>query len=150
MVRMKRLVDITVRDISALGAIPASLALAVLFLLLGETRLCVLLLTGYAIIYAIILPIRAIHHKDRPRRVGYADYLEKLAAGTFPSVHAFRATFIAVLLSMHYATMWMIIVFAIYAVLVIGTRVYLKRHFWMDVLVGAILGALLGIGLSLA
>ena len=75
--------------------------------------------------------------------------MEKLDASSFPSIHAARATFLFIILSKFlfvgdiYGAFLGFMLF-----LVFYSRVYLKKHYWIDVIVGGVVGWLVGIILT--
>jgi len=131
------------RDLSALGSTLffAILIIALLFNGLSGTALRVFL--GYVLISAIAAVIRWAYFSERPEPQSYSNWLEKLDAGSFPSIHAARVQMAAVLLSAQFPNAYLIALFSLLAVLVMVSRVFLKRHSPRDVIAGQLLGAIL-------
>ena len=67
----------------------------------------------------------------------------KIDASSFPSVHSMRAIFMAIIISKFFANPIMIIFLLLWALIVSYSRVYIKKHYWIDIIVGLIIGILL-------
>lgn len=66
--------------------------------------------------------------------------MEKIDAGSFPSIHASRITISFIFLSLTLSDPVVKIVLIVYVLAVYASRVILKRHFPTDVIGGAIIG----------
>lgn len=90
------------------------------------------------------LALKYIFFKDRPNRVEFKNFWTRLEASSFPSIHASRTAVLAsfVFLQPHF-DIWIKIIFIFLALLVGYTRVYLKRHFWVDVMAGWLVGVII-------
>ncbi len=87
--------------------------------------------------------IKFFWHKPRPNGQKFKNGFEKIDAGSFPSIHASRISFIYLSLSyLHYlAQNLLLIPVFIMVILVVGySRTFLKKHFWFDVLAGYLFG----------
>ncbi len=87
--------------------------------------------------------IKIIFPKKRPNGQTYSTLLEKIDAGSFPSLHASRITLVYLTLFSNTENIVLKIVFILVILLVILSRIKLKKHFWTDVLGGFVLGVLL-------
>jgi undecaprenyl-diphosphatase len=129
--------DEVVRDFTALGDPIILLILLLLFIGIGESIGIILLL--WLLIEAIGIAIKLIFFKDRPKKMKKNNLLEKLDAGTFPSMHSSRSAFLYLVLftlvanPLKYLFIFMLIMVGI-------TRVLLKKHYIKDVIAGYILG----------
>jgi membrane-associated phospholipid phosphatase len=88
--------------------------------------------------------IKLIFFKNRPRAEKYTTVLSKIAASSFPSIHASR---LAVLLgySINTGIRADILIMLAVAVIIVGwTRVVIRKHDWIDVTVGWVFGLALG------
>jgi len=90
--------------------------------------------------------IKLVWYRPRPVPIAWSNWYEKINASSFPSIHAARlavfATFCILSERFDLYTLWIIIT----AALVVGiTRVVLKKHYWVDVIGGWVLGVLLTI-----
>jgi membrane-associated phospholipid phosphatase len=95
------------------------------------------------LIYSITFIIRMFYFKERPKKMEFNNILEKLDASSFPSVLAARATSLFIFSAIHFYDKYLIMVFAcLFWIIVCYSRIYLKKHDIIDVLVGVILGAL--------
>jgi membrane-associated phospholipid phosphatase len=87
--------------------------------------------------------IKLFFHKKRPNGQTYSGLLEKIDAGSFPSLHASRITLVYLTLFTNAENTILKCVFITVILLVILSRVKLKKHFWIDVLGGLVLGGIL-------
>lgn len=99
------------------------------------------LLKGFALIYLIGVPIKLLVFKNRPKKMKYKDFWEKFEASSFPSVHAARVVFLALVLCSRFNNnVFSALLFAV-AALVMYSRIHLKKHYWSDIIGGVITGA---------
>ena len=96
--RVKIIFDKFFEEITFLGGILFFLLFSILFLILGKPDMFFQLILGLIIIYVLTFLIRLFYFKARPKKVHYKNFLEKLDASSFPSVHAARITFISLFL----------------------------------------------------
>ncbi|MEK6905855.1 MAG: phosphatase PAP2 family protein [Nanoarchaeota archaeon] len=125
------------RDITAIGGLVASLLLILLFV---SSQLLMPLVAGSLIIASIIILIRIFYFKDRPKKEMHTNFVERIDASSFPSMHTARIFFLAILFSVYFANRYLTILCIIIAVLVSYSRIYLKKHDWIDVLGGVAVG----------
>jgi len=132
------------RDVSAFGGLPIAVVLVLIAFArtdwLGVTQLVV----GLALSYSVIIILRLLFFKRRPDKQQYRNKLQKIDAGSFPSLHALRASLLALILTSWLQHPGMNIIIWIAAFSVLPSRVYRKRHYWADVIVGFVLGILIG------
>lgn len=100
------------------------------------------LLFGFFFTAAAVVAIRGFYFKDRPKKEEYAGFIERVAASAFPSLHAARAAFLAMLFSAYYGSNYLTGLFVIIAIAVSYSRIYLQKHDYADVFAGMILGAI--------
>ena len=129
----------TVRDFTAFGN---PLILFILSaLVLGLDKNLIYILIGLIFIELVSRGIRIFYYKDRPRKEAHNNFLEKLDASSFPSIHSARSSFIFLVLyslTNYPANLLFILLF-----LIVGfTRIMLKKHYLIDVLFGFIIGGI--------
>ena len=125
------------RDVTAMGGFAASLLIILLFL---TSPLLVPLIIGSVLTAAFVILIRLFYFKSRPKKEDYSNFLEKIDASAFPSLHAARIVFMAILFSGHFANLYLTILFTLTAALVSYSRIYLQKHDWVDVAGGVVVG----------
>jgi undecaprenyl-diphosphatase len=97
---------------------------------------------GLAIIEAICIFIKLIYFKQRPKRQKFTNIIERIDASGFPSVHAARVAFLYLYLAWFAAIPAKIAFIAV--ILAVGmSRIFLKKHYIIDVLAGYALGIFL-------
>jgi len=125
------------RDITAIGGFAASLLLILLFI---SSPLLIPLIAGSILTAGIIILIRIFYFKNRPKKENYTNFIEKIDASSFPSLHTARIVFLAMLFSTHFANQYLTILCTVTAALVSYSRIYLKKHDWWDIAGGVVLG----------
>jgi membrane-associated phospholipid phosphatase len=87
--------------------------------------------------------IRIVYFKERPNKARHDTLFLRIYNSSFPSVHAMRAFILAFFFSQHYFSWILLIVTVSLAILVGYSRIFLKKHDFIDVIVGSILGIIL-------
>jgi membrane-associated phospholipid phosphatase len=128
-------------DISAL-ANPILLIL-VPFIFLGPSPIFFQLIWVLFINEIVCSLIKIIYPKKRPIAQNYASLIEKIDAGSFPSIHSSRITLTYLTLFINTENTALKITMIAVILLVMLSRVILKKHFWIDVLGGFSIGLLL-------
>ncbi len=103
------------------------------------------LFLGLMIIYLVSFLIRLFYFKERPKKVEHNNFLEKIDASSFPSIHAARITclfFFFLFSSFFFLPLTVKILMGIVLLITIYSRVYLSKHDFIDILAGIILGYL--------
>jgi undecaprenyl-diphosphatase len=133
-----------VYDITGLGGNPVYLVAAFLFYFTNPQVTWQLLL-GLVVCYATTLIIRLAWFRQRPDKSKVTNFYERYSQSSFPSMHAMRTAVLAVVLMFAFQNLVIQIVLGALLVLTMYSRVYLKRHYVSDVIVGAILGIIAGV-----
>jgi len=102
------------------------------------------LLLSFVIGLFIVVVIRILYFKERPDKSKTNNLWLRIYNSSFPSVHAMRAILLAYFLSVLYFNMFLIL-FWLFALIICYSRIYLKKHYFIDVFVGALIGLLLSI-----
>lgn len=127
-------------DLTLFGSVVFQGFLVILFFLLGEQNLSLKLLISLILVYVITLPIRYFYFKDRPKKIHYSNLLERLDASSFPSMHSMRASILLILIPLNYSSWLLFIFFGILAIIIWFSRYVVRKHYPIDIFVGAILG----------
>ena len=113
------------------------------FLSKRQYNLVLILCFGLSIIYLATLVIRFFHFKPRPKRIRYNNFLEKIDASSFPSIHSARATFLFLFLFLFFIDSYVLLFLIFFlSIFVLYSRIYLMKHYWEDILGGVVLGAI--------
>ncbi|GEM_PF-392247 len=128
------------RDLTSLGSIVFYALLIFSILLLAEFNLFFQLLFGFVLILGIISLIRIIYFRSRPNHRIYQNLLEKIDAGSFPSVHAARCIFLALALGNYFQNFYLTSFLILTALAIMYSRIILKKHDWIDLTAGTVLG----------
>ena len=129
-----------VRDITSLASVPIFILLFLLLLSLQEFVLFFQLFFGLVFIFASIVLVRTFYYRDRPNKQLYHNWVERMDASSFPSMHTARAFFLALIFSHFFNQLYATIFLLLLAALISGTRIVMKKHDWIDVSGGVVLG----------
>lgn len=127
-----------IRDFTSLGN--PIILLFVPFAVLGPQRLYFSLLLALLVNEVFCSLIKLFFHKPRPDGQPYNGFLEKIDAGSFPSIHASRISLVYFTLFSHAESLGLQIAFLLVILIVAYSRVALKRHFWTDIIGGILIG----------
>jgi undecaprenyl-diphosphatase len=99
---------------------------------------------------AICSGIKFLWHKPRPNQQTFVGGFEKIDAGSFPSIHAARISFVygtlAYLDYQQYQRVEFVVVAALIILVVGYSRTFLQKHFWTDVCAGYCFGSAMAAG----
>ncbi len=134
-----------IEDISALGALPFFLIVMLVLYLIGQKTFALQLLIGIFLAHAITYFIRLVYYKDRPQPKKHNSLIEKIDASSFPSLHSVRAMVLFVIGSFNLKSVVAVIILFFYMICIFFSRYYLKKHYTVDIFVGAIIGLCIGL-----
>jgi|GEM_PF-6722493 len=137
--------DDVINDFSALGGLPFYVIVTLTMLLLREWGPFWALVIGVVIAYAVIAGVRSVYIRDRPKPVEYRTWWEKIDAGTAISMHATRATILAIVLMNFFRNIFLSTFLIVLALIVAFTRIWLKKHYPADAVWGVVLGTAIGL-----
>lgn len=129
------------RDFTSLGN--PILLVFVPFIYLGNSKIFHYLLLALLVNEIFCSLIKIVFPKKRPTGQTYKNLIEKIDAGSFPSIHASRITIVYLTLFSNSESLAIKIAFICVIALVFFSRVKLKKHFWIDVLGGFVIGVLI-------
>lgn len=127
-------------DLTALGGVLFYFLVTSFFLLKKEYSYFFKLSFGFILLYTIVIIIRYLYFKERPKKYNYSNAVEKIDASSFPSLHVTRMTFVSAILMSYLNDFFYSIIISIFIAAVGYSRIYLKKHDLMDVLSGIIVG----------
>ena len=132
------------QDVKGLSGVPLFVVVIIVSFLSGMRQLAAELSCGLILAYFITTVIRLVHFKRRPDKQAYRNFIEKIDASSFPSLHAMRAAVMATILSITFSNPLLTALFSLCAIGVGVSRVLTKRHYVSDVIVGLLVGVLVG------
>ncbi len=130
-----------IRDFTSLGN--PLILLLVPFAVLGPCQAFYNLLIVLTVNELLCSAIKFFFHKPRPDGQKYKTILEKIDAGSFPSIHASRITIVYTTLIQATNSLALKLCFLLVILIVLYSRIALKRHFFIDILGGLSIGMLL-------
>ena len=127
------------KDVTAFGGI-TFYAVLLVFSYFYSMNIFWMLLAGLFLMYIINVPLKLLFFKHRPAKMEYKAVWEKFEASSFPSVHSARVVFLALVFWATAADVLLKAFVILVAALVMASRVWLKKHFWSDVVAGIVSG----------
>jgi membrane-associated phospholipid phosphatase len=146
---LRKIIDDSWKEVSFFGGLFFYVFMAAFVFALGQKLLFLQLIVSFAITYALTLLIRFFYYKDRPFKEKYSNFIERLEASSFPSLHSMRVSAMFVILHFYLNNVLFSLLFLSIALAVFASRYYLKKHYPIDILGGAIIGLVVG-GIILA
>jgi len=131
--------SIMFRDITSIGGNTFSIFLIILFIFINILT-SVELILNFIFVWIIVIAIRMIYFKERPDKENYFNFLTKIDASSFPSVHSSRIVYTLLVLMPFYQNTFILWFAGVITFLVCYSRIYLKKHYLVDVVFGIILG----------
>jgi len=126
------------KQITELGSSTLT-AIIVLALIFFNKELALRIIIGILGVTIISYLIKIFFFKQRPKKQSKDTFIERVDASSFPSVHSARITVMAFWFIAYFNNIYFVIFTLIIGLLVIYSRVYLKKHYWIDVIGGLII-----------
>jgi membrane-associated phospholipid phosphatase len=136
---LKSISGLVVPSVTYLGN---TLILAVIILAaFGFSFRSLIALAGLVIIEIVCIGIKFVYFRERPNKQKYTNIIERLDASGFPSVHAARSAFIFLYIASYSGIAVKVMLIGL--ILLVGiSRLILKKHYLIDIVVGYALGVL--------
>lgn len=136
-----RLIERAAHEIAALASVTTTGVIMLILFVFDESRLALALASMLIVTYAVGASLRLLLPKPRPRRRRAKHWFERIDAASFPSLHAARASALAILLAMRWPVAPFVMLLVVLVLLVSYARVVVGAHDRTDVLAGTLLGA---------
>ncbi len=131
--------------ITSLGTTFFFVIIIVFLLTLGEVKIAKSLGLGLILCYVFAFLLRLFYFKERPEKEDYFNLFTKINASSFPSLHTMGSIYAAIVLANEIRKP-LASIFLVFMALLIGySRIYLKKHYFIDVVFGFILGIIAGV-----
>ena len=137
---LKDFVEDSFHELAPLGSYQIYLLIVILFLINGFFNEFKFLILGFILINLIGIPIRYYFFKERPIPKKYDNLIEKIFASSFPSMHSSRSIFLGLFFTFYLNNLISIIIIWLIIITILYSRIYTKRHYWIDIFGGIILG----------
>ena len=131
-------------DLTIFGSAIFSLFLIVLFSTLGFIDFSIKLLMSFILAYLVTILIRSFYFKERPKKQEFSNYIEKIDASSFPSMHSIRGSIYTTLFFLNFNNTYLISLFFILMIIISFSRYINKKHHLSDILAGLLIGMLIG------
>ena len=139
---IRKLFDIGFSQITELGGLVTYIVLNLLIEFF-DIKIAIDLFVSLIFITLIATSIKYFFFKDRPVKQSTNNIVERLDASSFPSIHSMRVFALTFWLSMFFNNLIITIYLSIIAVFVIYSRIYLKKHYLIDVIGGIMFSILI-------
>jgi membrane-associated phospholipid phosphatase len=137
---IKRLLDEVFRDLTSLGG-GVFYGLVLLSCLVSfNISLFIDLLVGGVLSFLVVILIRSFYFKNRPNKEKHNGYVSKIVASSFPSLHSARAVFLGLVFYSYLSSYLLSVFVLVMSLVVVYSRMYLKKHDIVDVIGGIVLG----------
>lgn len=138
------LMDSFLKQITHLGSITiVSIFLTLFIIFYFEASKKILI--SMIIVNLIAYIIKIFFFKPRPKKQPTNTFIEHIDASSFPSVHTARITTLVFWIFIFFNNIYLEIVSLILGILVAYSRIYLKKHYLIDVMGGAIIALIINL-----
>lgn len=128
------------KQITSIGSIQIYIIISISFYLLGYIKEATFLIVGLILMYILASPLRLIFFRERPTPKPHSNIIEKILAGSFPSLHATRTIFLILFFNNFYNNILLTTFLIIIGLIILYSRIYRKMHYPSDLIGGIILG----------
>lgn len=132
-------------DVGAFGGLPFYALVLLLAYITNHIQLLTQVFAALVFSYAVAVVLRLAFFRERPEKRKHKNILEKIDAGSFPSLHVTRGTALAIIGGAFYNNMLVWVLFVIVILAIAHSRVWRKQHRMSDVIAGIILGILVAL-----
>jgi len=140
----KSIIDTAFKQLTEIGSLTI-IAVIIVFTYFYDKTLAYNIFIGVAAVTLISLIIKAVSYKSRPNKQKYHTLIERIDASSFPSVHSARISILAFWLVLYSNILLLKIFIILIAVLIAYSRIYLKKHYYSDVIAGIILAGIINV-----
>lgn len=145
--KIKFILDLIFEQITNFGGIIFyGFVLGVLFVFFIWDLLISLFISLLLIMITAIL-MKHFFFKERPNKQKGKNFIEKIDASSFPSVHSMRIFSLIFWFSLFYKNPIFIFYISFFGLLVMYSRIYLKKHYLLDVFFGCIFSLLINLAI---
>lgn len=117
----------------------------ILVLFILESPLVFRIVLALILVELLCIVVRLVYKKERPVAKRGEGFLLKLEANSFPSSHTARISLLATTVFLGYENTALSLIFIFASLLVGYSRIYLKQHYFVDVIFGYIIGVVIGV-----
>lgn len=135
----KHILDEFFSSVTSLGT-PVFYILVILILLKFNIYFALKLFLALMFIELFCIAVKIIYRKERPVPQSRENFYNKIDANSFPSVHSARIALLVTMVSLSYKDAFFSVIGIAVALFVGYSRIRLKRHYFIDVLFGFLIG----------
>lgn len=129
-----------VRDYTSFGN--PSILFIIALLLIGFNWTFIMIVIGWIAVEIGGSLIKLFDFKNRPKKERYSNMPEKIDAGSFPSLHVARVSFVFISIILLINEPLIKVILGVLIPVVAFTRIKLKKHYLVDTIAGFVLGAI--------
>ena len=139
---------IVFKQITDLGGLIPYCFFILIFLILGYDDIFLRLLISIIAIMIIAVAIKIFYFKKRPNKQKRSgNIVEKIDASSFPSIHSMRTISLVFWLSIFFDNIILTSYISVVGLLVIYSRIYLRKHYWSDVIFGMLFSLIINLAI---
>ena len=142
---IKKIIDLFFRQITELGGFFFYFIILIACLIFNRIDLFTKLFLSLIIIIVLSIAIKWFYFKERPKKQKKTNLFERLDASSFPSIHSMRAFSLAFWFSIFFDNLLFIFYVSLIALIVAYSRIYLKKHYLIDIVGGIFFAAVINI-----
>ena len=131
--------------ITQLGSAYFYVILVIFLLTINKKILALYLTLGLLACYILSIIVRLFYFKDRPEKEDFFNFFTKINASSFPSVHMMTSIYAAVVIANDIKILSVSIFLGFVSLLIGYSRIYLKKHYFIDIFFGFVLGLIASI-----
>ena len=142
MLTVKKYLKEAFTAITSLGSAYFYGILTIFLILINKNQTALHLVIGLAVCYSFVFILRIFYFKERPDKEDYFNFFTRINASSFPSLHTISSVYTATVLASSINKAEVTIFLYLVALLIAYSRMYIKKHYFIDILVGLIIGAI--------
>jgi len=132
----KSILDLFFKQLTELGSFTFFLVTIGLLILLKYYSFALRLSISLGLIMIVAVLIKSIYFKKRPKKHKITNVIERIDASSFPSIHSMRTFALSFWMIQFFNNSFITIYLTILGIFVIYSRIYLKKHYWSDIIGG--------------
>ncbi len=134
-----------IEDASGFGGL-VTFGLLILVMMGKSLSLAIEAIILLILIYLVVYTIRKFYFKERPNKMKFDNAIEKIDASSFPSMHSARIFSMCTFVFLNFnLNQYLTVVLSLIAIFTAMGRILKKKHDFVDISVGAIIGIVIAI-----
>lgn len=132
-----------IKEASFFGGLLFYTSVMIIFLVFNEYQFTIKLAIGFILCFAIVAAIKLVKFKERPKKQTHKGFIQRIDASSFPSMHSMRSMFLALMIGSFFINTYIYILGILLALSTGFSRIFQRKHYLSDVIIGYVLGIIL-------